>query len=182
MGEEYEFWSRTDYAVGFVQEYSELVIYSALAFLIPFLLAHPQIVVGVVVNAALVLSALNMKDYKLLPVIMLPSIAVLSRGLIFGPFTMFLIYLIPFIWIGNSILVYAFKELKLKRKMNSVFTLLIGATAKTVFLFLCALLLVKTGVIPAPFLVTMGVFQLYTALAGGAIALGIHEAKKKLNS
>lgn len=182
MGEEYGFWRKTDYGVGLVQEYSELIIYSAVAFLIPFLLAHPQLVVGIVVNAALVLAALNTKDYKLLPVVMLPSIAVLARGLIFGPFTMFLIYLIPFIWIGNAILVYAFKELKLKRKMNSIVTLLIGATAKMVFLFLAALLLVKTGVIPAPFLLTMGVFQLSTALAGGVIALGIHEAKKKLSA
>ncbi|MGV8168449.1 MAG: hypothetical protein ACP5N3_00165 [Candidatus Nanoarchaeia archaeon] len=182
MDEEYGFWNRTDYNLGFMQQYVELFIYSALAFLVPFTLGHPQLIVGILVNAALVLAALNLKDYKLLPVIMLPSIAVLSRGMIFGPFTIFLIYMIPFIWIGNIILVYAFKELKLKRKMNSIVTLIIGAGAKTLFLFLCALLLVKTGMIPAPFLVSMGVLQLYTALLGGILALGIHETKKRVNA
>jgi hypothetical protein len=158
-----------------------MFIYSALAFLTPFLIGHPQLFVGVIVNAALVLAALNLKDYKLLPVIMIPSIGVLSRGVIFGSFTIFLIYMIPFVWIGNAIFVYAFKELKLKRNMNSIATLLIGAVAKTIFLFTAALILVKTGVIPAPFLVSMGVLQLYTAIIGGLIALGIHEAKKKMN-
>jgi hypothetical protein len=174
------FWNRRDYNIGLIQENIELLVYSALAFLIPFTLGHPQLVVGILVNAAIVLASLNLKNYKLLPVIILPSIAVLSRGLIFGPFTMFLIYMIPFIWIGNFILLYAFRELKLKRKMNSIVTLIIGAVAKTAFLFGVAFLLVNLNVIPALFLTTMGLLQLYTALAGGALALGIHEAKKKM--
>lgn len=174
------FWNKQDYNIGLIQENIELIIYSMLAFLVPFTIGHPQIVVGILVNAAIVLAALNLKNYKLLPVIILPSIAVLSRGLILGPFTMFLIYMIPFIWIGNFILLYAFRELKLKRKMNSILTLVIGAVAKTTFLFGVALLLVNLNVIPAIFLTSMGVLQLYTALAGGAIALGIHEMKKKM--
>ncbi|MFA6073634.1 MAG: hypothetical protein WC758_05965 [Candidatus Woesearchaeota archaeon] len=182
MVDNYGFWGQTEYNLSFMQQNVELLIYSALAFLTPFLIGHPQMVVGVLVNAALVLATLNIKDYRLLPVIMLPSLAVLSRGVIFGPFTIFLIYMIPFVWIGNTILVYAFKELKLKRKINSIITLIIGAALKTVFLFSVAFILVKSGVIPAPFLVSMGLLQLYTALIGGGIALGIHEAKKRINS
>jgi hypothetical protein len=93
---------------------------------------------------------------------------------------MFLIYMIPFIWIGNFILLATIRELKLKRKLNSVATLIIGAGAKTAFLFGVAFVLVSLGVIPAIFMTTMGLLQLYTALAGGALALGIHELKKKM--
>jgi hypothetical protein len=174
------FWNLSDYNLSMFQENIELLIYSALAFFVPFVIGHPQLVVGILVNTSIVLAALNLKNYKLLPVIMLPSIAVLSRGLIFGPFTVFLIYMIPFIWIGNFILLAAFRELKLKRNVNSVATLIIGSVAKAFFLFTCALILVGTGVLPNIFLTTMGLFQLYTALAGGAIALGIQEAKKRI--
>lgn len=187
-GEEYSFenykrkgfWNLSEYNLSALQENIELIIYSALAFLVPFTIGHPQLVVGILVNTAIVLAALNLKNAKLLPVLILPSIAVLSRGLIFGPFTVFLIYMIPFIWIGNFILLAAFRELKLKRKLGSVPTLIIGSVAKAFFLYTCALILVLTGVLPNIFLSTMGLFQLYTAFAGGMIAIGIHEAKKKL--
>jgi hypothetical protein len=174
------FWTVQEYTLSNVQENIELIFYSLLAFFIPFVMGHPQLLVGIIVNAAIVLAALNMKGYKLLPVILLPSVAVLSRGLIFGPFTMFLIYLIPFIWAGNFILLYAYRELKLKRKMNSIMTIIIGAGAKTAFLFGIAFILVQLEIIPIIFLSTMGLLQLYTALAGGTLALGIHETKKYL--
>lgn len=174
------FWNLSEYNMSALQENTEMVIYSALAFLVPFAIGHPQLVVGILVNAAIVLAALNLKNAKLLPVVMLPSIAVLSRGLIFGPFTIFLIYLIPFIWIGNFILLAAFRELKLKRKLNSVLTLVIGAGAKALFLFAFAFILVKAGILPQVFLTSMGALQIYTSLVGGALALGVHEAKKKL--
>jgi len=179
---ENKFWKITDYNLNAFQENIELLIYSNIAFLVPFLLGQPQLLVGTLVNAAIVLAALNLKNAKLLPIVMLPSIAVLSRGLIFGPFTMFLLYMIPFIWIGNFILLASFKELKLKRKLNSITTLIIGAGAKAGFLFATAFVLVKTGVLPSFFLTSMGVTQLYTALAGGALAIGIHEVKKKYKS
>jgi hypothetical protein len=179
---EYHFIKKQDYALGFLQENLELVIYSLIAFFVPFLIGHPQYVVGVVVNAALIMAALNLKDYRLLPIIMLPSLAVLSRGMIFGPFTFFLVYMIPFVWIGNFILVYVFKKLHFGNKMNKWVTLGIGAGLKTLFLFGAAFTLVKLELLPVFFLTTMGLFQLYTALAGGALAFGVHAVKKRLNA
>ncbi|MBU0627442.1 hypothetical protein KKG31_04880 [Patescibacteria group bacterium] len=66
----------------------------------------------------LVLSALNLKKYAILPIILLPSLAVLARGLIFGPFTIFLLYMIPAIWLGNFLLVWGIKYFHLTKNWN----------------------------------------------------------------
>lgn len=177
----FAFWNKQDYRLSYLQENIELVIYSALCLFVPFFIGHPQIVVGVLVNASLIMAALNLKKYKLLPVIVLPSIGVLSRGLIFGPFTHFLLIMIPFIWIGNSILVFAFKKIAVHKRKNKWITLLIGSIAKAAFLFLAAFTLFKFGVLPKVFLTAMGPIQLGTAVGGGIIALTGHAIKKKIN-
>lgn len=169
-----------DYALGHIYENIEMVVYSAVCFFIPFFIGHPQIIVGITVNMMLITAALNLKSYKLLPVIMLPSLGVLSRGILFGPLSKFLIYFIPFIWIGNSILVFSFKYFKLKKKYNYMFTLVIGALFKSGFLFLSALLLYKLAIVPAVFLTAMGAMQVVTAFSGGVAAYGLHYAKKAL--
>jgi hypothetical protein len=169
-----------DYILTNYTEYFEMFVYSAVCFFLPFMIAHPQFVVGTVVNAMLITAALNIRGYKLLPVILLPSIGVLTAGVLFGSFTVFLLYLIPFIWIGNTILVYTFKILKLHLKKNYLFTLITGAALKSGFLFLSALLLFKLGIIPVMFLTAMGILQLTTALSGGIAAYALHYAKKRL--
>lgn len=168
-----------DYALSNISEYFELIVYSAVCFFLPLMIGHPQIIVGIVVNAMLITAALNLRGYKMWPVILLPSLGVLSRGLLFGPFTIFLVYMIPFIWMGNAILVYVFKTLKLHMKINYIFSLAAGAGFKTGFLFLAALTMFKLGFVPAIFLTSMGLFQLWTALAGGAVAFAIHYGKKR---
>ncbi|GAG05269.1 unnamed protein product, partial [marine sediment metagenome] len=143
-----------------------MVLYTIVAFFLPFFVGHPQIVVGVLVNTLLITSALNVKGYKLLPVIIAPALGALSRGILFGPFTVFLLYMIPFIWVGNSILVFAFKWLNFDKKINYWITLLIGSITKALFLFAIAYLLVSMKVLPALFLTAMGIFQFYTAVLG----------------
>ena len=95
-----------------------VIIFSALCFAVPFLIGHPQLFVGSVVNAALVFAALHFKKYQILPIIILPSLAVATRGLVFGPFTIFLVYLIPFIWLGNMALVWGIKYFSFQRKLH----------------------------------------------------------------
>ncbi len=174
------FLDKQDYRLGYLQENIEMVLYSFTCFFVPFLAGHPQFLVGTIVNAALVLAALNLRSYKILPIIIFPNVGVLTRGLIFGPFTVFLLYMVPFIWIGNSILVIAIKELNLKRRMNRLLSLGIGAAAKTLFLFAVAAVLVHFSVLPSVFLASMGMMQLYTALTGGLLAFGIQYAKKAM--
>ena len=171
-----------DYKLSYKTEIFEIIIYTIVSFFLPLMVGHPQIVVGVLVNALLITSALNVKGYKLLPVIIAPALGALSRGVLFGPFTVFLLYMIPFIWVGNAILVYTFKALNLNKKTNYWITLLIGSVVKAAFLFGIAFVLVKFGVLPVLFLTTMGVFQLYTAILGGIVAFGFQKAKKKISS
>ncbi len=160
------------------REYIEVVIYSTLSFLVPFLLGHPQLVVGVIVNTALILAALHLKNQKLLPVVLLPSIGVAGRGLIFGPLTHFLFITMPFIWIGNYALVSGIKYLYLKKRINKYLSILLSILAKVTILYLATFLLIEAGVLPKLFATTMGATQLYTAVAGSILALSIQRIIK----
>jgi hypothetical protein len=115
----------------------------------------------------------------LLPVIILPSIGAYLAGMIFGEGSA-LLYLIPFIWVGNAILVFGMKELVLARGKNRLLALGAASVAKAAFLFLSASALFSFGIVPAAFLTAMGVFQLATAATGGAAALVLQEGKKRL--
>ena len=159
-----------EYELSRKQEIIEMMFYSLTAFLIPMLLSHPQYLVGTVVNFLLIISAMNIKGYKLLPVIVTPSLGALIHGALFGPFTVFLIYMIPFIWIGNIILVYSFKYFKLNKKINYWTVLLIGSVLKAGFLFLMAYILYYLNLVPALFLTVMSTIQLITVISGGIIA------------
>ena len=153
----------------YIKSNIELVIYSMVSFFVPFLLGHPQWLVGTIVNSSLVLAGLNYKNWKILPVVILPSLAVLSRGIIFGPFTIFLLYLIPSIWLGNFVLAYFARKKTLG--------VALGIVTKVVILFGSAFVMVKLSILPPIFLVSMGLLQVYTAVAGAIVALGINKIK-----
>ncbi|MCK5107478.1 MAG: hypothetical protein KAQ83_02015 [Nanoarchaeota archaeon] len=160
------FISKKEVVNEFLKENIELVVYSTICFFLPLFLGHPQFLVGTIVNTSLVLAALRLKTKQLLPVIIMPALGVLSRGLLFGPFTIYLLYMIPFIWIGNTLLVY------FVRKINKKFVSLpVAAITKSAFLFSAAFVLVKLSIIPVIFLAAMGPVQLLTALSGGTLAL-----------
>ena len=169
-----------EYKLVDLHENIELVLYSLVAFGVPFFLGHSQLLTGTIVNAALVLAALNLRGIKLLPVMLLPSIAVLASGFIFGPASSSMFFLAPIIWLGNALLILAIKELVLGRHMNRLLALGTGAAAKTAFLFGAGLALVTAGFVPSAVLVTLGAMQLYTALMGGVAAFGLQTAKKQM--
>jgi len=170
--------NKQDYQLAYKTELFEIVLYTAVSFFLPLMVGHPQIIVGILVNALLITSALNIKGYKLLPVIIAPALGALSRGILFGPFTVFLLYMIPFIWVGNAILVFTFKALNLNKKLNYWITLLIGSITKAAFLFGIAYILFKLNLVPVIFLTAMGIFQFYTAILGGIVAFGFQYVKK----
>lgn len=160
-----------------------------LSFFVPFVVGHPQWLVGTIVNACLFLGAIYLPKKYFIPLAILPSLGVLVRGIVFGPMTMFLVYFLPFIWMGNFLLIYIFKFIyNFKYTANSAgakngaykfFAGFAGASlGKFVFLFLVANIYFNFGVVPAIFLQAMGLFQLFTALAGGAIAFIIYKSIK----
>ncbi len=165
--------NQTSYEFSEKYENIELVLYSIAAFMVPLLFPHPQLLTGTVVNAFLIMAALHFKGWKTAPLVILPSAAALLNGMLFGPFTVFLVYMMPMIWIGNLILVYLFKELHIVKNMNYWATLGISAAAKSALLFGAAFIFVNLDVLPAVFLTAMGIMQLGTAIAGGIAAFGI---------
>lgn len=150
-------------------EFIEFCVVSFLSFAIPFFIPHPQLLTGSIVNSFIIFAALRFRGKNILPVILLPSIAAFFRGLLFGPFTIFLAYLIPFIWIGNALLLFSMKYLHAKLNKNYFLSLLAGALLKSLFLFASAFLLYSTIHLPALFLESMGVLQFITALIGGIL-------------
>ena len=81
-----------DYVLSNAYENIEMIVYTTISFFLPLLIGHPQIVVGIVVNSLLISGALNVRGYKLLPIIIAPALGAISRGILFGPFTVFLLY------------------------------------------------------------------------------------------
>lgn len=139
-----------------------------LSFAVPFSLGSSQFITGPVVNAALFASAIFLPGKLFLPIIVLPSIAVLSRGLIFGPFTRFLIYFLPFIWLSNLTLILVFK--KIFPKLGYFLSVFLAAFTKLIILFSFANLYFRFHLVPRLFLQTMGINQLITACLGGLLA------------
>jgi len=153
---------------------TKIIIYLIPLFFIPFLLGGPQLLVGSVVNLLLIFIALNYKNYAMIiPMVMLPSIAACLNWLIFGSFTIFLVYMMPAIRLGNFILVYAIQHIKTQRLWILIWWIL-----KTLFLFVVAYILIKLWILPAIFLKAMGVMQLVTVMIAGAVAFSFIRLSK----
>ncbi len=149
----------------------EMLGIASVAFLVPFLLGGPQLLVGTVVNGTLIYAALRGRWTRVLPIVLLPSVAVLSRGVIFGGLTPFLVVLMPGIWIGNVILVSGI-QLCSCRRCPAIVAVIAACAFKVAFLYLSASLLAHSGLIPEAMVHAMGTMQLITALAGaGLVAL-----------
>lgn len=146
------------------------IIISVVSFFVPFFMGHPQWLVGIIVNAGLFLSALYLPKKYFLPISIFPSLGVLARGLVFGPLTAFLIYFLPFIWLGNLVLILVFRFIYPNFFQNFGIAAIVSAIVKFAVLFLIANIYFKFNFAPAVFLQLMGLNQLATALAGGAIA------------
>ncbi len=147
---------------------------SFLSFAFPFLLAGPQILVGSLVNACLFSSVLFLPYPWSLSVVFFPSLAVLSRGLIFGPVTGFLFLMLPFIWLSNLILVFTFKRVSLLN--NYWLAAFMASFVKFMVLYGVVQVLFSFSLVPKLFLTTMGINQFMTALIGGFIAFFIKSA------
>ena len=163
---------KREYSFSAHRDFIQLIVLSLLAFSIPFIFPGPQLLTGVIVNLFLVFAAVGMRGNNIFPVIMLPSLGALANGLLFGPFTIFLVYLIPFIWIGNFILVFGIKELLYKFKLGFGGAGISATLLKSGALFLPAYGLYLAGVVPKALLIPMGVLQLVTALSA-VVLVGI---------
>jgi len=144
-----------------------------LSFLIPFLISGPQLLTGSLVNFLLILGTRYVDKKNHLAMSVLPSIAAVLNGLVLGKFTIFLVYFLPFIWLGNFALI---KSIMYFRKRSSLpLSLVFSVILKTIILYLVALIFFKFKFVPEIFLTAMGVFQLITGIMGGILFLGMNK-------
>jgi len=145
-----------------------ILLYSLGLFIFPFLITQ-QLILGTLINALLIKSSIDCKSKKVLLLSVVPSIAVLASGYVFGSLTYHVIYMLPFIWAGNLVLMIAMRKLFVESKQNYLLSALIGASAKTMLLFSIAFVLMTYSFVPAVFLTVFGIVQFVTATLGAMI-------------
>lgn len=157
--------------------YQNIII--SLAFFIPFLISGPQLLTGTLVNCLLILGIKFVDKKNHLIIAALPSVAAVLNGLVFGKFTIFLVYFLPFIWIGNFILIKSI--IYLKEKYSLSLSIILSVIFKTIVLYITALIYFKFKLVPEIFLTAMGAFQLITGVMGGMVFLFIDQVMKNEN-
>lgn len=84
---------------------------------------NSQLIIGTIVNAALVTAAINLKDWaKILGVVTMPSISTILSGYVFGTASVYMVYMIPAIWLGNFAIIYSYKLLMLGKNKHYFFS------------------------------------------------------------
>ena len=145
---------------------------------------NSQIIIGTIVNMALIMTAINLKGWgKILGVVTMPSIATILGGYVFGTSSVFMVYMIPAIWIGNFILVYAFKLIMLDKNKNYFLAGIVGIILKVLVIFTVFNVLNGFNIFPEKMIETlqtsMGLTQLITASLGVVLTSIIYFAEKK---
>ena len=119
--------------------YQNVII--SLAFFIPFLISGPQLLTGTLVNCLLILGIKFVDKKNHLFISILPSIAAVLNGLVFGKFTIFLVYFLPFIWLGNFVLIKSI--IYLRERLPLSLSIILSVVLKTIILYLTAIFYFK---------------------------------------
>lgn len=177
----------------------QTIILGLLAFLVPTFLAqfittvfgtgsvitlNSQIIVGSIVNMALILAAINIKGWKkIIAIITMPSISTILSGYVFQAASVYMVYMIPAIWIGNFILIYSFKFFMLNKNYNYFIASIICIITKVLVIFGWFELLNLLGIFPSQLIqnlqTAMGLTQLITATIGSILVFMIYHIEKK---
>lgn len=147
---------------------------------------NSQLIVGTVVNTALIMTAINLKGWKnIFGVVTMPSIATILGGYVFKSASVFMVYMIPAIWIGNFVLVYAYKWLMLSKEKNYFLAGIAGIITKVAVISIGFFTLKSFGIFPDKMVSTLQVAmtttQLITASIGTVVAFGIYKLETRKN-
>lgn len=142
-----------------------------------WLASNSQIIVGSIVNTALIMTGLNIKGWrKILLIATLPSLSAIGSGYIFGSLSKVTIFMIPGIWLGNFSLIMLMKYLFANKGINYILSAIISIVVKTVIIFAVLNIWMAFSVLPNQGLVastlrnTMGLTQGITAIIGAVIS------------
>lgn len=187
--------SQTAYDFSKKEDTIQTILLALLLFLVPTFLGkilsgvfgaqsvvatNSQLIIGSIVNSALVISALNLKGWKkIVLVTTMPSISTIVSGYIFGPVSIPMLYMMPAIWLGNFALIFSFKFLMLKKKQYYWLSAIVGIIAKVLIIFGLFSLIKLFGVFPQKAIPTlqksMSIIQLITATIGCVIGFTIYK-------
>ena len=179
-------------------EIMQAIILGLIALLVPTFLAkliasvfgagsvitqNSQLIVGSVVNTALIVAAINLKGWKkIVGIVTMPSISTILSGYVFKSASVYMAYMIPAIWIGNFVLIYAYKKILVEKKMNYFLAGVVGVILKVLVIFVGFELLNVFGVFPQKLVATlqtaMSTTQAITATIGVLITFVIYEIEK----
>ena len=113
----------------------------------------------------------------------MPSISTILSGYVFQAASVYMVYMIPAIWIGNFILIYSFKFFMLNKNYNYFVASIIGITTKVLVIFGWFELLNLFGIFPSKLVqnlqTAMGLTQLITATIGSILVFLIYHIEKK---
>ncbi len=142
---------------------------------------NSQYVVGTIVNTVLIVAGINVKGWKQIAgLITLPSISAIGSGLIFKSASIYTVYMIPAIWLGNFALVYLYRKLSVQKKVNYILTSIAAILLKVAIIYLCFRLFTLVTVIPGTGKIftalnlSMGMNQIITASIAAVIGFGIN--------
>lgn len=146
--------------------------------------SNSQLIVGSIVNVALIVTALNLKGpLKILGVVTMPSVSTILSGYVFKTASPYMAYMIPAIWIGNFVLIYSYKLLVVSKNKNYILASVVGIALKVAVIFGAFSLLKVFGVFPEKLVsnlqVAMSSTQLITATVGAVITYIIYIVEKK---
>lgn len=191
--------NRTIYKFSEKMDTIQTIIIGLIAFVVPTFLAklinvifgaqsviatNSQIIVGSIVNTALIISAINIKGWKkIIGIVTMPSVSTILGGYVFKTASVYMAYMIPAIWLGNFALIYAYKFIMLEKKQNYFLAGIIGIIVKVLVIFSSFKLINLFGIFPAKLVnnlqTAMGLTQLVTACIGMLIAFVIYQIEKK---
>ena len=140
--------------------------------------SNSQIVVGSLVNTALIMTGINMKGWrKILLVATLPSLSAIGSSYIFGSLTKVTIFMVPGIWLGNFALIMLMKYLYVNKNINYAISAIISIAVKVAIIFGVLNIWMAFSVLPSEGVVantlrnTMGLTQAITATIGAIISI-----------
>lgn len=140
--------------------------------------SNSQIIVGSIVNTALIIAGLNLKGWrKLVLVATLPSLSAIGSGYIFGSLTKVTVFMLPGIWLGNISLIILMKYLYANKKVNYIVSAIISIVVKVALIFgtlniwMVASVLPSQGAVANTLRISMGATQGLTATIGAVISI-----------
>ncbi len=145
---------------------------------------NSQLIVGSVVNTALIVTAINIKGWKKIAgIITMPSISTILSGYVFKSASPYMAYMIPAIWLGNFALVYSYKLIMLSKEKSYILAGVVGIVIKVLLIGAGFMVLRLFNVFPAKLVTTlqtaMTTTQLITATVGAVIGFGIYGLEKR---